>query len=306
MLLYDLFIGFYGRLRLPRIFPFWILTPVRKITRILANIILPQILQCENSRRTVVQTNVIVSLTSFPDRINEVWMVIKCMLNQTYCPSKIILWLSEDQFKSFESLPKSLLALQGDIFQIRLVKGDLRSHKKFYYVSQEFPNSLILLVDDDIYYPSNMIQELLAVHENHPSAVVCRYAYHMKYDTNGVLLPYTKWVHVISNSFTDNHLFFGSGGGTLFTPNDLFKDLLNKDLFLALTPLADDIWLNAMAKLSQLPVIVVRPRLLLTIERNNGKMMLYKENVNNGRNDKQLKAVSEYYMHNFGIDPFKK
>ena len=303
--LYNFIVALYGRLYISRSVPFWIMTPIRRVVRSLANLICPMLLKSAK-RESNKSSEIIVSLTSFPERINEVWLVVQSMLLQTCQPIKILLWLSKDQFTSLEELPSSLLKLRGSIFQIRFVEGDIRSHKKFYYVAKEFSDSLVLLIDDDIFYPCNMIEQLMKIHSQNSSAIICRYAYEMKYDASARLLPYAKWLHIYSNSFNNSHLFFGSGGGTLFRPMDLYVDLLDKELFLNLTPMADDIWLNAMAKLANLPIIVVRPHLLLPIKSKSRALTLCKENVGNGRNDKQLERVSEYYKNCLGIDPFAK
>ena len=51
---------------------------------------------------------VIVSLTSYPKRINTVWITIETLLRQSFKPDKIILWLATDQFDGIESLPTEL------------------------------------------------------------------------------------------------------------------------------------------------------------------------------------------------------
>ena len=76
---------------------------------------------------------IIVSLTSFPARIGVVWMVVESLMHQTLKPHKIILWLSKEQFSTIESLPKKLLAQRERGLEIRLVDGDIRSHKKYIY-----------------------------------------------------------------------------------------------------------------------------------------------------------------------------
>ena len=103
---------------------------------------------------------VIVSLTSFPARIKKVWLVIETILRQSQKPDKIILWLSKEQFPSLEILPPRLLGQQKRGLQIRLVDGDLKSHKKYYYTLHEFPNDIMITIDDDIFYRSTMIEDL--------------------------------------------------------------------------------------------------------------------------------------------------
>ena len=57
---------------------------------------------------------VIVSLTSFPARINSVEKTIRTLLTQTLKPDRVILWLAEEQFHNKENdLPRQLLALKN-------------------------------------------------------------------------------------------------------------------------------------------------------------------------------------------------
>jgi hypothetical protein len=46
--------------------------------------------------------NLIVSLTSFPGRIDEIQYTIFSLLDQNVLPEKIILWLAENEFPKKE------------------------------------------------------------------------------------------------------------------------------------------------------------------------------------------------------------
>lgn len=304
MNIYTILTDLYGALRSYKYVPFFVLTPFRRLIRYYANLLLPWYLHKKVTYKGKVQKNLIVSLTSFPARIENVWMVIEAIKRQTILPEKIILWLSREQFPTKKNIPNSLLEQQNELFEIRLVADDIRSHKKYYYVSCEFPNSLILLIDDDIFYPLNMIECLLRARQNHPQAIMCQYGYIMKFDDNRHLLPYRSWKKITASS-TDENIFFGSGGGTLFTPSKLYHDLTNKDLFLNLAPLADDIWLNAMVKLASLPIKLINPYLPLPIKAKENQLTLSSVNVGENKNDEQLKAVSDYYRKKLSIDPFQ-
>ena len=129
-----------------------LLSPIRRVVRSVANWVLPGYLShsVRDSNHTKVQLpDVIVSLTSFPARIDRVWMVVECMRRQTVMPKNVILWLSKEQFPD-QNLPESLKKEIDDFFVVRFVEGDIRSHKKYYYVSKEYPDSYIILIDDDI------------------------------------------------------------------------------------------------------------------------------------------------------------
>ena len=126
----SLFTKLYGVLRNYGM-PFWVMTPLRRSVRSLANWYLPRYLAKPVEPSNLYDNSLIVSLTSFPGRINDVWQVIESLKRQTVKPSKIILWLSLEQFPSKNQIPKSLTKIEDDLFSIRLVDEDFRSHKKY-------------------------------------------------------------------------------------------------------------------------------------------------------------------------------
>ena len=292
MNLLDFFVKSYGHFHDYKNVPFWVMTPFRRVLRKMANAALPHYLPKIQTAQKRDEVEIIVSFTSFPARIDMVWQVVLCMLKQTLPPQKIILWLSRKQFSGDKDIPLRLKELQGEVFQIRFVDGDIRSHKKYYYVSKEYPDSLIFLIDDDIYYPTDIIERSYNAYLKHKDSIICNYGYQIGYYNDGRLKPYREWKHVYSET-VGNNLFFGSGAGTLFKPSFMHNDLTNIELALELTPRADDIWLNAMAKLAMTPVCILSPGLYLPIISDTESL----KSINNGEsyNDVQLKSVEAFY-----------
>ena len=293
MIMLNFLTGFYAKLRKRRGVPLWLFTPIRKIVRLAANRILPIYLSKYTSGIYMPGNNIIVSLTSFPSRIDNVWQVIVCMLNQTLPPKGIVLWLSKEQFPTKESIPQSLKNLEGKVFRIRLVDGDIRSHKKYYYAFQEFKDELLFLIDDDIYYPTDLLEKAWNAHLQYPNSIICNYGYHMTYNDEGLLEKYKNW-KVCYNHSDDTDLFFGSGGGTLIHSSSLYKDTTNLELALKLTPNADDVWLNAMVRLSGMRIHMLRHGSFLPIVLKDDVRLT---KINNGysQNDVQIAAVDNYY-----------
>lgn len=248
-------------------------------------------------RKTDNTQPVIVSLTSFPERIEKVWLTIESLMHQSVSPQKIILWLSKEQFDGLESLPKRLLDLQERGLEIRLVEGDYKSHKKYLYVFKEYPNNYVLLVDDDIIYPSDMISSLL---ENMaPNRVHCSYGYIVRYNKLGKVLPYLQWKK-INGKCEDKELFFGSGGGTLLLPSSLPADILDIHKAIELCPLADDIWLNGMCRMANLSLHKVREGLIFPVKQRS-KKTLSSLNLGKNKNDEQLKSFIKDHPNKFPI-----
>lgn len=287
----DFFVDLYGVLKKNNVIVNRVLSPLRRLVRGVSNKILPTYLSQTNNRIGYEQVEeIIVSFTSFPARIGNVWQVVECMKRQTIRPSKIILWLSSQQFPNEDSIPQSLKDREDDIFVIRLVDGDIRSHKKYYYVSKEYSDSLVFLIDDDIYYPSYILEKSVEIYKNTPKSVICNYGCQIRFDSRGYHFPYSQWL----DSDSQEDVFFGSGGGTLFRPSDMYTDLTKKDLALKLAPNADDIWLNAMARIEGLKIVRISNRLILPIY-NKEDVTLDSLNNGNSQNDIQIKAVEDYY-----------
>jgi len=88
---------------------------------------------------------VIVSFTSYPKRIGMVHKVVESLLEQTIRADAILLYLSLDEFPHEESdLPDMLREMIGKHgFRIIWVKGNLKSHKKYYYALQEYCDDVV-------------------------------------------------------------------------------------------------------------------------------------------------------------------
>ena len=285
---------------------------LRVIVRQTANIVLPVYFQLTKGEYSIPKENqtiedgLIVSFTSFPARIKKVHLVVETILRQTVLPDRIILWLSQEQFPTEESLPKKLLELRNRGLEIKIRENDLRSHKKYYYTLKEYPNDILITIDDDILYPTNMIETLLEAHEKYPNAIIARYGSKIKVDSN-IIKPYGEWGKNYVIDRPDNFAFFGSGGGTLFPVGSFPSVTMDENIFLKVCPLADDIWLNSMIRLNNKKVMMLKSNkdiLFPVVNRKN--ITLAKTNVGKNLNDKQLKDVREYFIKYHGLDPFKQ
>jgi hypothetical protein len=246
----------------------------------------------------------IVSLTSFPLRINKIWIVIESLMRQSHKPDLIILWLSKDQFESVEILPKRLKRLQDKGLEIRLCDGDLKSHKKYYYTLKEYPNDYLFTVDDDIIYPTTLISRLVELNNVYPDSVCCHLALEIKTSSEAPL-PFMQWEPLRQSMGPGFNIFFGSGGGTLFPPSSLHLEVLNDTVFKKLCFYADDVWLNMMCQLNDtmvvkssynsncLPIVYFRNEKLATI------------NMVKNENDLQIKACRDFYNNAYKLDRTK-
>lgn len=309
---YNLYVKGYELLRNRKYIPMRFFSPFRYIWRLVASKSLPKILEKESKISSVtashflkkngIEKKLIISFTSFPKRIKNVWQVVECLMRQTIVPDEIILYLSKDQFLTIEDVPKELTSRINNVFKIQLVNDDLKSYKKMYYSFQDYPDDLVLLVDDDIYYPIDLVESMLKAYLVNKDSVICRFGYKITYNQDNSLVPYEKWP-LFQGASDSQNILFGTGGGSLYEPNKMYVDTCNKDLFSKLCPIADDIWINAMTRLANLRIVKLDCGGLLPIH-NDNNTGLYIQNVLNGKNDIQIKAIDEYYSNNLNRQIF--
>ena len=236
----------------------------------------------------------IVSLTTYPERINIVSKTIKSLLNQTVQAQKIILWLAEEQFPNKEQdLPEDLLNLRNDIFEIEWC-NDIRSYKKLIPALKKYPNKVIVTCDDDVIYKSNCIELLYKAYLEDKNTIWCHRGHYIKIRKNAIL-PYCNWIKCVNYNKPTYNILQTGVGAVLYPSNCFYKDVLDEKLFMDIAYDTDDIWFWAMAVLNNVKIGVVK---------NNipGINEIIKGNVNSlwavnqkGRNDENIARILRKY-----------
>lgn len=205
------------------------------------------------------EPQVIVTMTSFPAAISYAEQAVRYLLDGTVLPDKLILYLTFAQFAE-SGIPESLkqLAESSPIFEIRNYDDDIRSYRKLIPALIEFPEAIIVTVDDDVAYHKNMLRDLLSLHEQMPHAIL---AHRAKRIVPG--RPYRKWkkyrwYHFLFKKIHQSYLNLQTGvGGVLYPPHSLAKGMLDKALFTQIAPTSDDIWFWAAGVANGYPVVPV-------------------------------------------------
>jgi hypothetical protein len=276
---------------------------IRFFIRVFSNIFFPLMFRFNRKKYYLKGDGTcVVSLTSFPERIDKIHLVVECLLRQSVKPSKIILWLSSDQFKSYSQLPNELINQTQRGLDIRLVKGNLFSHKKYFYTLPEFPDSNLVTVDDDFFYPSYLLENLLDANRKFPNAICCCRGLKINIH-NDQIDKYSKWFYLKEGYGPCFNIFQTSGGGSLYPPNSLHEEVLNDLVFMKLCPSADDVWLNLMAQLKKTQTLKITKHFegIPILVKNN--LYLSKVNVGLGQNDVQILNVRKYLIEKFNFDP---
>ena len=244
--------------------------------------------------------SIIVSLTSFPERMHDVHYCLYSLLNQEFKPDKVILWLADSQFPNRENdIPEDVLKLKKNGLSIEWC-DDLRSYKKIIPALKQYPDSYIVTADDDIFYPKNWLKTIWEAYQMYPNTIISSRTRRMKFDQNHSILKYTEWDFPTDklSSFIN---FPTNGAGSLFFPNSLSDEIFNENLFLSLCPSGDDIWIWAMAVLNETKITSIGNPMAdlnyVNLAREYGiydDFTLWQMNQA-GENDIQLKNVLEEF-----------
>lgn len=243
----------------------------------------------------------IVSLTSFPQRMHDIHYCLYSLLTQTLKPDMIILWLAEEQFPDKENdIPQEVLNLQKFGLTIKWCKN-LYSYKKLIPTLEEFPNDIIITTDDDIFYEKDCIEKLYKSYIETPDVISCHRCHRIKTGKNGEILSYKKWTKKISGESVSFKNFFTGAGAVLYPPHSLYKDVKNIELFTKLAPHADDIWFWAMALLNNTQIKVIKNNIRVNTYINpererglTGELTLFASNKKGG-NDTQMMNILKNY-----------
>ncbi len=179
--------------------------------------------------------------------------------------------------------------------EIRFVK-DIKSYTKGIYAFKEYPSSIIVTADDDIYYPTKWLKKLYHSYISNPEEIHVHRAH--KVNLN---LPYEKWEKEVKKEEASFANFLTGVGGVLYPPNCFTKEVLREDIFLKNSPTADDIWFWIMALVHNRKIRVVKNHLKTLICTNILRQLfdktLYSQN-RNGKNDEQLANLMKFYGQN--------
>ena len=229
---------------------------------------------------------VVLSLTSFPARIDQAYVAIKSLMRQSVKADRIVLWLAEDQFKDF-ALPKKFDRLTKRGLRVRYVE-DLRSHKKYYYALQEQkPDELVITFDDDIIYEKDAVKKLIKKHNEFPDCIVCNRGHEIKYDDNGIK-PYNEWKIRFEGGVDtpEMNIMPSTGNGCLYPYGVMPESSFDIESFRKNANSADDIWMrfNSLKK----GVFVVRTQKeVATLINVFSSQKTALNRVNDGQNENQ-------------------
>ena len=241
---------------------------------------------------------VIVSLTTYGNRINEVYLSIESIMQGTVKPNRIILWISEEFCG--KKLPITLQKQAERGLEIEYCK-DIRSYTKLIPALRTYPESVIITIDDDAIYDFDVVEKLVNSYQVNPHHIHANRIHKITMNDDGTPKSYNNWVWCC-NEYGISHLNFLTGvGGVLYPPHCFDSAVFDEEVFLNICKTADDIWFYLMALKKGTFIQKVYTHSQngedYILNENPSEIGLLVENINNEncQNDVQLRAVLSHY-----------
>lgn len=235
---------------------------------------------------------IVISLTTIPSRIQTVHLVIESLLRQTVQADKILLYIAQEQINK-KNISKELLGLKSinPKFDIIFCE-DLKPHKKYFYAIQEYPDSIVITVDDDIIYNNRLVEKLISSYVKFPYAVSCMRGHTIKIYDEETLAPYKKWQKEKKIVGIPSLLVLATGvGGVLYPPNCMSKLVFDIGKIRNVALFTDDLWLKWMQlKINTKCVLIKHEENLHYIDGSQNEA-LWLQNVNENKNDIAVKNI---------------
>ena len=247
-------------------------------------------------------TRNIASLTSYPMRLPYIAPCLESIFNQSIPLDKVLLYLSEEEITAKHNL---IQQLERDFpaLEIVFVKQNIKSHKKWFYSFQQHSDDNIILFDDDLLYPPDVVENLLEYHKLFPQYVISRRSHLITKALDNKISKYLDWVfeapktnpQLIGNPRFD--LFATTGAGTLFPKHfieNVPSELLDTENIMIMCPDADDLWLKFIQLQTNTPVVSSTTNQQVKEISNSQTQRLADYNKHNSGNDIQLQQSRSF------------
>lgn len=228
----------------------------------------------------------VVSLTSYPARFADLHLVLRSLLTQSVAADRVILWLDQgDQ----DRLPPEVRALGVET----RICPDWRSYKKIVPTLADAPDAYVVTADDDLYYPPDWLEGLVA-RAAAGARVVCHRAHRVVLH-EGLPAAYGDWLRNIAAPEAGPLIFPTGVGGVLYAPGVFHADVGDPALFQRLAPLADDVWLYWMHRMAGSRPEKIGGRFRIIEWPGSQTQNLRSTNLSGDGNDRAIAAMLAHY-----------
>lgn len=249
------------------------------------------------------EADYVVSLTTYPARVGNVWRVIEMAANQRGIKEKyaICLYLIKSEFEGID-LPAKIKELQTRGLTVRFNEENLKCHNKYFYAFKDYPEKTVITIDDDLQYNHHTISGLIKKNKEYPKCII--------YNRGNRILknePYNNWPFVENLTCPQHDVFPTGVGGVLYPPHCCNRFVTDMEVIKKTCLRADDLWLNFMSRLNHTKVVQTGLKstyMVLPDTSQQTALWLVNNDVVQVGNDVQINEITKWSLKELNCDYF--
>ena len=249
------------------------------------------------------EADYVVSLTTYPARVGNVWRVIEMAANQRGIQDKyaICLYLIKSEFEGID-LPAKIKELQARGLTVKFNEENLKCHNKYFYAFKDYPEKTIITIDDDLQYNHHSISGLIKKNKEYPDCII--------YNRGNRILknePYNNWPFVEKLTCPQHDVFPTGVGGVLYPPHCCNRFVTDMEVIKKTCLRADDLWLNFMSRLNHIKVVQTGLKstyMVLPDTSQQTALWLVNNDVVQVGNDVQINEITKWSLKELNCDYF--
>lgn len=249
------------------------------------------------------EADYVVSLTTYPARVGNVWRVIEMAANQRGIKEKyaICLYLIKSEFEGID-LPAKIKELQARGLTVKFNEENLKCHNKYFYAFKDYPEKTVITIDDDLQYNHHTISGLIKKNKEYPKCII--------YNRGNRILnnePYNNWPFVENLTCPQHDVFPTGVGGVLYPPHCCNRFVTDMEVIKKTCLRADDLWLNFMSRLNHTKVVQTGLKstyMVLPDTSQQTALWLVNNDVIQVGNDVQINEITKWSLKELNCDYF--
>lgn len=249
------------------------------------------------------EADYVVSLTTYPARVGNVWRVIEMAANQRGIKEKyaICLYLIKSEFEGID-LPAKIKELQARGLTVKFNEENLKCHNKYFYAFKDYPEKTVITIDDDLQYNHHSISGLIKKNKEYPKCII--------YNRGNRILnnePYNNWPFVENLTCPQHDVFPTGVGGVLYPPHCCNRFVTDMEVIKKTCLRADDLWLNFMSRLNHTKVVQTGLKstyMVLPDTSQQTALWLVNNDVVQVGNDVQINEITKWSLKELNCDYF--
>jgi hypothetical protein len=205
----------------------------------------------------------VISLTTMSSRIDRVGRTLESIAKQTLKPHSVNLYISEEPYLLDKGIDRRSASISKliDIGVNIYLTPNIGPYRKQYPIVRQLkntgasPETLLITIDDDVLYPPDVVEQLVAAAGTN-DAVVAHRGREIAF-SGSQIAPYDSFR---SPSATTGHLNLPTGRNGIAYRLKHFPDDPAEYVGPWLAPTADDIWCKWVTGIRCIPSSVIEPR----------------------------------------------